>query len=603
MSPKRRDFDGLRDVYRLAAIAVLVAAALFFRHFRLDDAFISYRYARHWAAGLGPVMNAGERVEGVSNLPWTGLLGLCAALGLEPHAIAPLLSCLCGLAVLAASAALAARACGDARAGGPAALFCAAAAPIAIWSVSGMETLAFTALLGLLFLRALRDFTTRRNGLVTGVVLGVVASMRPEGLAYALPLFLASPRQVRWLGGVCLGALAVVVPLCLGRWFYYGAWLPNPVFAKVTLGSAAFTSGLLYIGKGIAAFPLYFAAVPFTRACGSRVQRLLVGWIATTMLVAWVAGGERFPGYRLWVPAWPALALCATVAMRSLQRGALPRQGWLVAMTLVATGAGLVLSLQTFRESPLADAILNHARIQQQDALRRATPPHGRLEAECDFLGAMCLALAVGGALLLWQRRAWQRSRAAHSRLPDSPGVAQPSREAPAIAGRMRWMQASLCGWGCAVILLPFWLDPSVRACRMSDPAVRFGKPVGEYLRRHFTAGTWVATNCAGSLPYFAQLPVIDMLGLTDAHIARVNPDRRQWIGHEKGDGVYVLSRRPHIIILGGPEGSATPWHFPGDRQIAASPEFQRDYALCRVPMPDFEFLYYARRDVDRTNR
>lgn len=592
MPPKQRDFDRWRDVYGYAAIGVLAAAALTFRHFRLDDAFISYRTARHWAAGLGPVMNAGERVEGVSNLPWTGLLGLGAAFGLEPHALAPWLSCLCGLAVLAATAALAARVCGDARAAGPAALISAAAAPIAIWSVSGMETLGFTALLALLFLRALGDWSSQRNGIVTGVVLGLVASMRPEGLAYAFPLVLASPRQVRWLRGVCLGAAVVVIPVFLGRWFYFGAWVPNPVFAKVTLGSAAFTSGLLYIGKGIAAFPLYFAAVPFTRALGSRAQRLLVGWIATTMLVAWVAGGERFPGYRLWVPAWPALALCLVVAMRRLQQGSLPRPGWIVAAMLVAATAALVLPQQTFRASSFMAAIQGQARIQRQPG----PLPHVRLEAECDFLGAMCFALAAGGALLLWQRREWNRASLRSSTRSD--GVHD--RGAPlARSAAIRWVHASLCVWAGVVVLMPLWLDPSVRACRTADPAVRFGKPVGEYLRRHFTPGTWVATNCAGSLPYFARLPVIDMLGLTDAHIARAPADRRQWIGHEKGDGAYVLSRRPDIVILGGPEGSATPWNFPGDREIAASPEFQRDYALRRVAIADFEFVYYARRDVD----
>ncbi|HZL85148.1 MAG TPA: hypothetical protein VFD07_07185 [Candidatus Krumholzibacteria bacterium] len=591
MPPKHRDFNRRRDVYGYAAVGVLVASALTFRHFRLDDAFIAYRTAQHWAVGLGPVMNAGERVEGVSNLPWTGLLGLGAALGLEPHVLAPWLSCLCGLAVLALAAALAARVCGDARASGPAALICAAAAPIAIWSVSGMETLAFTALLALLFLRALGDWSSRRGGIVTGLVLGVVASMRPEGLAYAFPLVLAQPCQVRWLRGVCLGAAAVVVPVFVGRWFYYGAWVPNPVLAKVTLGSAAFTSGLLYIGKGIAAFPLFFAAVPFTCACGGRVQRLLVGWIATTMLVAWVAGGERFPGYRLWVPAWPALVLCLLVAMRRLQQGSLPRPGWIVAAMLVAATVALVLPQQAFRASSFMAAIQGQARIQRQ----QAPLPHARLEAECDFLGAMCFALAAGGALLLWQRREWNRAALRSSTRSDE---AHDGSTPLARSAASRWVHASLCVWVGVVVLMPLWLDPSVRACRTADPAVRFGEPVGEYLRSHFDSGTWVATNCAGSLPYFARLPVIDMLGLTDAHIARAQPDRRQWIGHEKGDGAYVLSRRPHIIILGGPEGSVTPWHFPGDRQIAAAPEFQRDYALRRVVIADFEFVYYARRDL-----
>jgi hypothetical protein len=141
---------------------------------------------------------------------------------------------------------------------------------------------------------------------------------------------------------------------------------------------------------------------------------------------------------------------------------------------------------------------------------------------------------------------------------------------------------------------------------------------VGRWLRAAFADSTWVATNAAGCLPYSSRLPTIDMLGLTDAHIARARPDRRQWLGHERGDGAYVLSRRPDVIILGGAEGSATPWPFAGDQQIAAAPEFARDYVLERRVLErrvlgrrvletgvlerqrtdTFEFLYFRRRST-----
>ena len=41
-----------------------------------DDAYISFRYARHLADGHGLVWNVGERVEGYTNFLWTLLLGL-----------------------------------------------------------------------------------------------------------------------------------------------------------------------------------------------------------------------------------------------------------------------------------------------------------------------------------------------------------------------------------------------------------------------------------------------------------------------------------------------------------------------------------------------
>ena len=52
-----------------------------------DDAFISYRYARNLVDGLGLVYNAGERVEGMTNLFWTLLVAAGLALGFEAKAV------------------------------------------------------------------------------------------------------------------------------------------------------------------------------------------------------------------------------------------------------------------------------------------------------------------------------------------------------------------------------------------------------------------------------------------------------------------------------------------------------------------------------------
>ena len=59
---------------RIYASAVLPRGA--------EDAYITFRYAAHWAHGFGPVYNAGERVWGFSSPLWTLLLTLAAALRL-----------------------------------------------------------------------------------------------------------------------------------------------------------------------------------------------------------------------------------------------------------------------------------------------------------------------------------------------------------------------------------------------------------------------------------------------------------------------------------------------------------------------------------------
>ncbi len=145
---------------------------------------------------------------------------------------------------------------------------------------------------------------------------------------------------------------------------------------------------------------------------------------------------------------------------------------------------------------------------------------------------------------------------------------------------------------------------------RKIDNAAAVGKAVGEYIEQNWPNGSLVALNTAGSTPYFApDLRFIDMLGLNDRHIAhrRITTYQLYWQhipGHSKGDGAYVLSRRPGYIILGPAAGNtaANPW-FLSDLELAQSPEFLRDYTMHQVMLnttgtapEQFIFTYYQRR-------
>jgi hypothetical protein len=71
---------------------------------------------------------------------------------------------------------------------------------------------------------------------------------------------------------------------------------------------------------------------------------------------------------------------------------------------------------------------------------------------------------------------------------------------------------------------------------------------LGRHLARHHPGAT-LAVDAAGKMPYFSGLPAIDMLGLTDAHIAHVEPAGNEIIvGHSKRDVPYLLGRRPELI-------------------------------------------------------
>ena len=138
------------------------------------------------------------------------------------------------------------------------------------------------------------------------------------------------------------------------------------------------------------------------------------------------------------------------------------------------------------------------------------------------------------------------------------------------------------------------WRYPAAR-----NPAAALGEFVGRVLEDRLPPGTLVAAATAGSLPYFApSLSFIDTLGINDRHIARAVPAPMPralsqpdgWFavpGHRRGDGPYVLSRRPDLIMLGGAHGDIDPW-FLGDFQLLMSERFRADYAPWRwlVPVP-----------------
>jgi hypothetical protein len=113
------------------------------------------------------------------------------------------------------------------------------------------------------------------------------------------------------------------------------------------------------------------------------------------------------------------------------------------------------------------------------------------------------------------------------------------------------------------------------------------GERVGEWLGQRLAPADWIAVNTAGSLPWASRLPTIDMLGLTDAQIARrpvyvVTPG---WAGHRRGWGEYVLTRRPRVIFWYNSAGLAEP-HYLSDHELADDPRFRLFYRLRAATLP-----------------
>lgn len=119
------------------------------------------------------------------------------------------------------------------------------------------------------------------------------------------------------------------------------------------------------------------------------------------------------------------------------------------------------------------------------------------------------------------------------------------------------------------------WNDQPERAFVAHRTTV-VGGEVGRTLADLYDPDDLLAVNTAGSLPYEARMPTVDMLGLTDAAIARhpVYVTSTGWAGHRRGWGEYVVSRRPTAVLWYNSAGLATP-HYLSDHQLADDPFFR----------------------------
>jgi hypothetical protein len=109
----------------------------------LDDAYITFRYARHLAEGygFGAWNHTGEHVEGYTSLLWMLLLAGAARLGVDVWIASKVLGIASALIVIAA---LVWRR--DDRPAFLSGLFLALYVPFLLYAASGMEAMAFTSL-------------------------------------------------------------------------------------------------------------------------------------------------------------------------------------------------------------------------------------------------------------------------------------------------------------------------------------------------------------------------------------------------------------------------------------------------------------------------
>ncbi len=336
----------------------------------MDDPYITFRYAANLLAGHGPVFNIGERVEGYTS-PLHLLLS--AALLLIAPSVDILFKAKCA-SLLFAGVMLAQTGMLARRSGLRSWEALLAQALVALninFALAGVNALE-TTLYGSVLLCGLLVFhreLQRGQRCASGLLFFLATLARPEAALVAAALFgvrlLWMRRErlpLRFAAGWLLAFLIPLVLLEIGRWTYYGQWVPNTYFAKAQPLLQSFSGGaayplramsptptviptflhhlsLLHAGSLLAfgsleqknvrsdffnlLLPLLFwglAVFGFWRTRRRILGSMSLAVTAAVLVFVLKAGGDWMYGWRFMAPILPLLAVSQAHAVRALSR-------------------------------------------------------------------------------------------------------------------------------------------------------------------------------------------------------------------------------------------------------------------------------------------
>jgi hypothetical protein len=339
-------------------------------------------------------------------------------------------------------------------------LFFVLVAPVAVWTIGGLEQPLIASLLAWCIVftgRILQHASPRPLWIwLVSTLLGALAITRPDGILFTV-IILASWFLLRGVTQASLWTAARILTgpvLCYGaqlafRLWYYHAWVPNTALVKLSPSIKHLLAGGQYLWTGLMSlFPFSFLSlailVIFLFNRKKLPAELLIPLLLITIIwSSYIAliGGDIFPAFRHLLPLVVVFTYLVTYAIV---------QGWSLLDTKMAQRLFILL------------------------------------------------LLLAGGYYTLNQFQHEQNQRA---------------------LGEMR-----------------VWNDQKV---------------IGQLLQTAFGQQRPVlAVDGAGCLPYWSKLPALDMLGLNDYYLPRHLPKDfgQGWIGHEIGNGDYILAQQPDLI-------------------------------------------------------
>ncbi len=336
----------------------------------IDDAAISFAYAKHLVEGDGLVLSRGaEPVEAYSNFLWLLVMVPVIAVGLDVIVSAKVIGLLLSLATLLLLARIPSQV--EGRGTGWSDLLApaltAVALPFALWAVSGMESALQAFLLVLVVALSIRELNDERALPWSSLAFFALAITRPEGIVFLiaavahrglLMLLGRRPgvRDVQWLAGF----LVPFVIYHIWHYQYFGELVPNTYFAKAeqrsvtelfTYVTSSSDPGFDYVWSFVKSYWL-LPILPLLAVSLLGARQLRAYSLPLLMLIAGVAsalfvGGDWMEYHRFLAPLIPLLYL-------GVQEGV--RNGLPYVRRLV--GGGDAFRWQTYAGGAIALAIL-----------------------------------------------------------------------------------------------------------------------------------------------------------------------------------------------------------------------------------------------------
>ncbi len=514
-----------------ALALILIANALWFYQAigwdAVDDAYISYVYAQNALRGYGLTFNPSERVEGFSNFLWTAMMLPIVGAGWDVGRVSSALGVAFGIGTLALAIRFPKWLGVAPIVGWMAALFLAVDGSFALWSVSGLETpmMAFLLTLGA-FLYVKENFQSKNFpeifGLkipVSGIIFAFAAMTRPEAVAV---FGLTAAHQFAW-------RMIEQTPLGDQRKFFTRSDL---------FRIASFV--VIFVPYWLLRWRYYHSLLPNSFyakvSVGGPIAQIMRGWEHV----------QTFVGVHLsWLILLPAVIALIVVCARYVRGKRLE------------TGDGRLEETRRafFGFTYFAAVILFYGvyivYVGGDWSVGRFFVP---------FLAFAYLLIAAGIVFVVG--------------FANSKFEIRNSKFVDYVSG----------GIG-LVIAVGLWFSSAYNGeykifIGGFDAALATHARIaaGKWLKQNVAPGTWIAVDAAGQVPYFSELPTIDMFGINDVHIGRMPVANlgSGTPGHEKFDLGYIIARAPKYVVIYGTLFDNVSEYKRADVKWTDNPELER---------------------------